>query len=366
MFCCGSLGRKLIPQKENIMINEASFSRMNVVTCRSAVLACLVAFLVTASGIAAEAPAATAEHGLVGLRPLPRTEVDLKSNHGGPWTGMPTFEQAQGTYPFVAKHLDIVSQWTGGDFNTKRGFFEYYWGSDARGDSLDPHASPLVGQIRTWEASGGEIEHILVCREYDLLIHHGYPDATPGPFQEDTRILFSKDVSNIRQLFRDAHKLGLLKHGTYKLIQMVQEPSFFADDERAHPIIDAMDGVCLEVHQFNRHWPLETGWVRPDKVVRGARWTLDRGKEYIFYFGPIEWKSSDRYSPFIERDWLKAYWAAGLPKRHPRMHYSLNTFPHATGRGRPVGPESDPHSILGFTTWLIEEIKGVRETPVAR
>ena len=35
----------------------------------------------------------------------------------------------------------------------------------------------------------------------------------------------------------------------------------------------------------------------------------------------------------------------------------LNTFPHGDGRGRPVGPETDPHSILGFTKWVIQEIK---------
>jgi len=39
------------------------------------------------------------------------------------------------------------------------------------------------------------------------------------------------------------------------------------------------------------------------------------------------------------------------------MHYYLNTFPHAHGRGRPIGPESDPHSVLGITKWLIREIK---------
>lgn len=39
------------------------------------------------------------------------------------------------------------------------------------------------------------------------------------------------------------------------------------------------------------------------------------------------------------------------------MHYYLNLFPHGDGRGRPVGPETDPHSILGLTKWLIEEIK---------
>ena len=92
-------------------------------------------------------------------------------------------------------------------------------------------------------------------------------------------------------------------------------------------------------------------------MVKGAQWTLAQGKEYIFYYGPIIWKSPE-YHPFIEREWLERYWQAGLPKRHPKMHYYLNTFPHAHGRGRPVGPESDPHSILGLTKWLIGEVKG--------
>ena len=68
------------------------------------------------------------------------------------------------------------------------------------------------------------------------------------------------------------------------------------------------------------------------------------------------WNRARDYE-FIERDWLHKYWEAGLPKHHPRMHYYLNTFPHAHGRGRPVGPESDPHSVLGLTKWLIQEIK---------
>ena len=29
-----------------------------------------------------------------------------------------------------------------------------------------------------------------------------------------------------------------------------------------------------------------------------------------------------------------------------------------SARKRPVGPETDPESTLGFTKWLIEEIKG--------
>lgn len=301
-------------------------------------------------------------HGLVGLRPLPRFEADNKTNHGGPWTGMPTYDKQAGQYPFVAEHVDVIKGWQDGDFKTKLGFFEYYWGLDATRDSLDPKISPLVKQIQKWETNGGEIEHILICREYDLAIRRGHKDAKPGPFKEDTRILFAEDVDSIRGLFREAHAQDLLKHDHYKLILMVQEPSFFADDARVHPIVAKFEGIAYEAHQFNRHWPLETGWSKPEKVVRGAKWTLDQGNEYIFYFGPIIWKSP-KYYPFIERDWLEKYWAAGLPKHHPRMHYYLNIFPNAHGRGRPVGPESDPHSNLGFTKWLIQEIKGIPDAP---
>jgi hypothetical protein len=142
---------------------------------------------------------------------------------------------------------------------------------------------------------------------------------------------------------------------------MVEDSSFFVEDERVHPIIAKMDGVAFEVHQFNVHWPLEKGRSNPEKIVRGARWTLEQGKEYILYYGPVIWKSKDYYA-FIERDWLKTFWKAGLPKQHPRMHYYLNTFPHAHGCGRPVGPESNPHSVLGLTKWLIQEVKGVADT----
>ncbi len=294
--------------------------------------------------------------GYVGLRPLPRYAQDLKSSHGGPWAGLPTFEQQKGNYPFVAEHLDVVKGWLDGDFKTKRLFFEHYWGINKAQDDLDPEKNFLVKKIRNWESQGGVVEHILICREYRLAIHRGHPDAKPGPFKEDTRILFAKDVDNIRELFRNAHKQGILKHDNYKLIQMVEEPSFFADERRAQAIIEKMEGVAYEAHQFNRHWPLETGWSKPENVVRGAKWTLDQGKEYIFYYGPIIWKSKHYYE-FIERDWLYKYWKAGLPKHHPRLHYYLNTFPHAHGRGRPIGPETDPHSVLGLTKWLIQEIK---------
>jgi hypothetical protein len=297
------------------------------------------------------------EHGKVGLRPLSRTaELDHSHNHGGSWMGTPTYAEQQGNYPFVAEHLDVVKDWLDGDFKTNRMFFEYYWGLDAELDNLDPQKNHLVRVIRNWETKGGQIEHILICREYRLAIHRGHDDAKPGPFPEDTRILYAQDVKDIRQMFRNAHQQGLLKHDDYKLIQMVEDPSFFAESEAAQAVIQLMEGVAYECHQFNRHWPLETGWSRPDKVVKGARWTLDQGLEYIFYYGPLVWKS-DRYHEFIERDWLKTYWEAGLPKHHRGMHYYLNTFPHKDGRWRPVGPESDPHSTLGLTKWLINEIK---------
>ncbi|MEX0867751.1 MAG: hypothetical protein WD030_10365 [Pirellulales bacterium] len=282
--------------------------------------------------------------------------MDHGHNHGGSWAGTPTYDEQKGNYPFVAEHLDVVKGWLEGDFKTRRVFFEYYWGLNEERDDLDPRKNLLIKTIRKWEDEGGVVEHILICREYRLAIQRGHDDAKPGPFKEDTRILYEEDVDNIRAMFREAHRQGLTKHDNYKLILMVEEPSFFADDERVHPIIDKMDGVCLEVHQFNRHWPLEEGWVKPPPVVRGAKWTLAQGKEYIFYYGPIRWKGKAYYE-FVERDWLETYWKAGLPKHHPNMHYYLNTFPHEDGRGRPVGPESDPHSVLGLTKWLIQEIK---------
>jgi len=295
-------------------------------------------------------------HGLVGLRPLPCDEKDWKTNHGGSWAGTPTYADQKGNYPFVAENLDVVMGWLDGDFKTKRMFFEYYWGLDETRDDLDPNKNLLVKTIKKWESKGAEVVHILIAREYRLAIHRGYEDAKPGPFKEDTRILYEKDVDNIRAMFKNAHQKGILKHDNYRLIQMVEHPCFFAEDKRFLPIMKKVDGIAYECHQFNRHWPLENGWSKPEKVVKGAKWTLAQGKEYIFYFGPIIWKSK-QYYPFIERDWLRTYWKAGLPKHDPNMHYYLNIFPHGSGRMRPVGPETDPHSKLGFTKWLIEEIK---------
>ena len=306
-------------------------------------------------GVLTAEDGADSKHGLIGLRPLPRDEADWKSNHGGSWQGTPTYAQQKGKYPFVAEHVDVVKGWLDGDFKTKRMFFEYYWGLDERRDDLDPEKNLLVKTIRDWESKGAAIVQILICREYDLAIHRGHNEAKPGPFKEDTRILYEKDVDDIRAMFTQAHKQGLLKHGNYSLIQMVQHPSFFAEDKRFLPIMKKVDGIAYECHQFNRHWPLETGWGKPEKVILGAKWTLDQGKNYIFYYGPLKYEPG-KY-PSIEREWLKTFWDQGLPKHHPRMHYYLNTFPHESARNRPVGPETDPDSTLGFTKWLIEEIK---------
>ena len=299
------------------------------------------------------------EHGLVGLRPLSRDKRDHKANHGGSWAGTPTYAEQKGNYPFVAENLDVVKGWLDGDFKTKKVFFEWYWGLDKKRDDLDPKKNTLIKTIRNWESKGGEVIHILICREYRLAIHRGHEDALPGPFKEDTRILYEKDIDDIRKMFRESHKQGLTKKDNYKLTMMVEHPTFFAEDKRVEPIVDKVDGIAYECHQYNRHWPLEEGWSKPEKVVKGAKWTIDKGKEYIFYYGPLTWKAEKKkkYYKFIERDWLKKYWKAGLPKHHPNMHYYLNTFPHEEGRKRPVGPETDPDSTLGFTKWLIEEIK---------
>jgi hypothetical protein len=310
------------------------------------------------------------KHGWVGLRPLPRTEKDHKTKHGGSWDGTPTYVDQKGNYPYVAEHIDLVKGWLDGDFKTKRMFMEHYWGLGGDRDHPDPKKNLLIKVIRKWESEGGTVEHILLCREYRLAIHRGHEKAKPGPFKEDTRILYAEDIQQIRKIFKEAHAQGLTQHDNYKIMMMVEHPSFFATDKRVKPIVDLVEGIAYEAHQFNRHWPLETGWSKPEEVIKGAKWTLDQGKDYVFYYGPIIWKNKQIerpknkvYEPFVEHKWLQTYWEKGLPKHHPKMHYYLNTFPHGCGRGRPVGPETDPHSTTGFTKWLLEEIKGPAKTP---
>lgn len=319
----------------------------------------LLASTIVLLGITAPQDAAVRrQHGLVGLRPIPADEAGTKHDHGGSWLGLPTFDEQKGRYPFVAEHVDTLFGWVpDGDFATKRVFFEHYWGLSEARDVPDPRKNHLIKTIRGWERRGAAVEHILICREARLAVARGWPDAELGPFEEDGRILSADDVRSLRALFRAAHEQGLTRHADYRLIMLVEEPTFFATNTAAQEIVRMTEGVAYEAHQFNRHWPLETGWSNPERVAKGARWALDQGLEYVFYFGPILWERSEHYEPFIERRWMEAFWEKGLPKLHPRMHYFLNTFPHHTGRGRPVGPESDPHSVLGFTKWLLEEIK---------
>jgi len=326
-------------------------------------LACLAT---TAS--AGDAPQAC---GLAGLRLLPHDPVQAKAD----WlSGIGNYADQEGQYPFVAENLDVI--WgPRGCFKTDRTFFEWYVEDDG-GDQVDtdPKTSKLVKYIRRAEQSGmitacnpsptnavktspQVVDYILICRETGLSRR-----GKPGPFKEDYRILYQEDVDALRKLFRDGKEAGLLKHDNYKLIQMVEHPCFFALNPEARKIIQSMDGIAYESHQFNRHWPLETGWSRPAPVVQGAKWTLDQGKEYIFYYGPFRFKEVEGYREFVERDWLYSYWKAGLPKRHPRMHYFLNAFPHG-GCKRPVGPESDPHSVLGMTKWLLQEMRADAKEP---
>lgn len=303
--------------------------------------------------------------GWVGLRLLPHDAVQA----GEDWLGgIGNYADLEGKYPYVAENLDVV--WgPRGCFKTGKSFFEWYLEDDG-GDGVnpDPKTSKLVEYIRRAEQSGmnhalqaasppnrvvtspQSVEFIFICRETGLTQR-----GKPGPFKQDYRILYPEDVAALRKLFRDAHAAGLLKHDDYRLIQMVEHPCFFAEDPEAGKVIQLMDGVVYEAHQFNRHWPLRTGWSRPEPVVRGAKWALDQGKDYIFYYGPFRFREVDGYHEFIERDWLYEFWGAGLPKRNPRMHYFLNAFPHG-GCKRPVGPESDPHSNLGMARWLIEEL----------
>jgi len=287
------------------------------------------------------------KHGLIGLRPLPRTIEESKID----WlSGIGSYEEWKGKFPFVAKNTDVLMDYKG-CFKTKRAFFEHYLPYDRDWIDTNPTTNPLVKKIQNVEKKGMIMKHILICREAELR-----RKGRRGPFPQDSRILYKKDVEDLRKLFRDAHAKGLLKHDNYKLIQLVTHASFFADKPKARKIIMMMDGVAYESHQFNRHWPFKTGWTRPEELVRGAKWTLNQGKEYIFYYGPFKYKKSKGYYDFAERDWLYKYWKAGLPKHHPNMHYYINAFPFG-GVKRPVGPESNPHSYLGMMKWLIKEIK---------
>ena len=125
------------------------------------IIGILTLLLLPLSG--ARAQEQNASHGLVGLRPLPRTAaMDHGHNHGGSWAGTPTFEEQQGKYPFVAENLDRVMGWLHGDFKTTRVFFEHYWGLSEKRDDLDPAKNLLVRTIRNWESQRAHVDQLLI------------------------------------------------------------------------------------------------------------------------------------------------------------------------------------------------------------
>ena len=170
-------------------------------------------------------------HGLVGLRPIPADVADTRRSHGGSWEGMPTFDAQKGNYPFVAEHIDVLfGDVPNGDFQTKKIFFEHYWGLTPERDSLDPEKNLLIRTIRKWEQKGDDVLHILICREARLAVDRGYPQAKLGPFKEDGRILSAADVKNIRQLFQHAYRKKFVRHENYNLIMLVR-PSILCDEQ---------------------------------------------------------------------------------------------------------------------------------------
>jgi len=296
-----------------------------------------------------EVSKAQTESSKVGIRPLPR-------NKGEEVNGALTcgnYDDLSGQYPFVSANMFSVMDYSG-NFITKNKFFEFYLPTDTDWINTDPCKNSLITEIRNNENAGGFVEHILICREAQLLGKGKW-----GPIPGDSRILYPKDVSDYRKLFKDAKALGLVKYDNYKLIQMVRSHSVFYLDTNAQKIIKSMDGVVYECHHFGDHWPLTTG-VDKDftALALGAQWTINQGKDYIFYYGPYIYKDCAGYIDDTFKDWLNQFWAAGLPKYSKYMHYYMNAFPFACGNTRPIGPETDAHSVLGLAKWLIQQVTG--------
>lgn len=292
------------------------------------------------------------KYGYVGIRPLPRTQKEAESDWVPGISTIGTYDEQLKPNSFAAKYTDVVYEYQG-NFHTKKCFFEHYLPFDRDWIDTNPNTNPLIQEIKNCETNGWDVEHILICREA-YLVGRG----KQGPYKEDPRILYPRDVKDYRKVLKEAYKKKIIKKKHYKLIQLISSTTAFMDIPEAAKTIQDMDGVCYECHQFGEHWPFEKGVSRADEIARAAKWTLKKGLEYIFYYGPFVYKEYESYYPFVERDWLYKYWAAGVPKQHPRMHYYLNCFPHAHGASRKVGPESDDNSYLGMLAWLIKEIKG--------
>jgi hypothetical protein len=294
--------------------------------------------------------------------PLDKADELTGGGHVANWLpGIGNYDDDLDRYGFVARNLDVIYQ-ASEMFWTNRIFFEWYidlFDEDVWVNT-NPQTNTLVLRIQEEEGRGKKVEHIIIAREGWLYEQY---DGLDGPIAEDPRILYTRDVQELRTVFSQAHQLGLLKYPDYKLIQMVVDPDAFVDIPAARDIIALMDGVAYEAHQFGDNWPLGVHKSDPVKLARGANWTLDQGLEYVFYYGPIRSSSCLQYGeehypePDVERTWMQAFWAAGLPIQHDKMTYYLNLFPFWCGADRPVGPESDPNSMLGYTKWLIEQVK---------
>ena len=311
--------------------------------------------LTLALPLASTACLVQSERSKVGIRPYPRDKAheETGGDRVAGWKpGIGNYDDDLKADDYTALHIDAVKGYDG-VFRTRNRFFEYYIGMGGGWVDANPETNKLVKRIQNYEKKGNVVKHIIICREEWLYIKNG----DKGPIDGDPRILHQRDVDDMRKVFKDAHALGLLKHDNYKLIQMVVHPAVFLDDPKAKAIVKTMEGVCIESHHYNRYWPLGNKISNPEEISRGAKWVLEQGLDYIFYYGPYLYKGCENYTENLEREWLKSFWEGGLPKHHKNMYYYLNAFPHGCGNTRPVGPESNPDSYLGFAKWLIQEME---------
>ena len=258
-------------------------------------------------------------------------------------------------YPFCYENVHFAYDRGGRTFfQTKTTFPEYYvcW-EEGEMDTI-PATNTLIKLLQAEEVNG-EIYGINIAREAMV----GCP---AGPVKEDRRILYESDIIAIHKVITRAKEEGIIRRDDYKIFQMLEQDNVFCTNERAKNIVRMMDGVCLEVHHFNVHWPLDKGKIKIADVVEGAVWTLNQvnangdSLEYVFYYGPFKGKDCDDYIPNVFKGWLQKFWKGGLPKYESRMIYHLNAFQHACGSSRPVAPESDSYSVMGCTKWLIKEL----------
>ncbi|MFU8779808.1 MAG: substrate-binding domain-containing protein [Kiritimatiellia bacterium] len=197
-------------------------------------------------------------HGLVGLRPLPRTAAqDHSHNHGGSWAGTPTYAEQQGHYLFVAEHLDVVKGWLDGDFKTKTVFFEYYWGLDEKRDDLDPGKNFLIKTIRDSESKGGIAERGFA--------HVGFLGNNPW---RESKVIYDAFAASAKALGMQlhAHRFRAFSDESRipKLVRMEQE---FTDWLRKTPqplgLMAAGDWRAIRFC----NWALRAGFRIPEELA---------------------------------------------------------------------------------------------------